>query len=308
MDQIDAHPEITPDILCIQIEEFLSIKLQELRKQGILIGISGGLDSAIVAYLSTRAIGPEKVRLLYLPDRDSKAVHRQHAQLAARELGIALEVRDITPILNEMGNYKLLPISPIPGQAMRALIIRFGKSVLGFGSRSSVLQARLNAEPNSLVAKGNAYAMTKHRLRMLLLYQQAEIYNLMVVGAANKTELMTGTFSQWGCDHCADVMPIIHLYRSQLYPIARYLHIPNVIIEKAADPDIIPGVNDKEALLGSFLETDRFLIDLEKGTSRDQLIQRYGAEAVDRIVNLVELSRPMRESPYKMNKSRATHS
>jgi NAD+ synthase len=140
--------------------------------------------------------------------------------------------------------------------------------------------------------------MSKHRLRMLLLYQQAEISNLMVVGAANRTELMTGTFSQWGCDQCADVMPLIHLYRSQLYPLARYLQLPKVIVEKAADPDIMPGVDDKEALLGSFLEADRILIGLEKGVGRQELSRSYGVAAVDQIVSLVELSRPMRESPY----------
>ena len=109
---------------------------------------------------------------------------------------------------------------------------------------------------------------------------------------------MTGTFSQWGCDQCADVMPLVHLYRSQLYPLASYLHIPKVIIEKAADPDIIPGVHDKEELLGSFVEADRILIGLEEGISREELIQSCGAEAVDLIISLVELSRPMRESPY----------
>jgi NAD+ synthase len=134
---------------------------------------------------------------------------------------------------------------------------------------------------------------------MLLLYQQAEISNLMVVGAANRTELVTGTFSLWGCDHCADAMPLIHLYRSQLYPLAAYLHLPRAIVEKAADPDIMPGLDDKEELLGSsFLEADRVLIGLENGLSRKDLIRSFGVEAVDRIVSLVELSRPMRESPY----------
>ncbi|MCJ7706649.1 MAG: NAD(+) synthase, partial [Anaerolineales bacterium] len=298
MDRIGNHLEIEPETICLQIEKLLSLKLRELGKQGIVIGISGGFDSAIVAYVSGKAIGHDKVRLLYLPDRDSKAIHRQHAQLIANELGIALEVRDITSILDEMGIYELLPISALPGQLIREVAARFGKTLLGLGSGSSILEARFHPEPNSLVAKANAYAMSKHRLRMLLLYQQAEIFNLMVVGAANRTELMTGTFSQWGCDQCADVMPLIHLYRSQLYPLASYLHLPKTIVEKPADPDFIPGLDDKEELLGSFVEADRILIGLEKGVGREELIQSYGAEAVDQIVSLVELSRPMRESPY----------
>ncbi len=298
MNPIDTRLEIEPEPACQQIEEFLRLKCDELGKQGILIGISGGLDSAIVAYLSARAIGHDKVRLLYLPDRDSRPIHHQHAQLIANELEIALEVRDITSVLNEIGIYKLLPISARPGQATRIWMARLGETLLDPGSGGSVLKERFHPQPNSLIAKGNAYGMSKHRLRMLLLYQQAEIFNLMVVGAANRTELMTGTFSQWGCDQCADVMPIIHLYRSQLYRLASYLCIPKVIIDKAADPDIVPGVHDKEELLGSFAETDCVLVGLEEGASKEELIQSCGAEAVDWIVSLVELSRPMRESPH----------
>jgi NAD+ synthase len=298
MDRIGNHMEIEPQATCLQMERFLRGKLQELGKQGILIGISGGFDSAIAAYVSCKAIGHDHVRLLHLPDRDSKAVHCQHAQLVANELGIALEVRDITSILDEIGIYELLPISALPGQLIREVTARLGKTLLGIRSGSSILEARFRPEPNSLVAKANAYAMSKHRLRMLLLYQEAEVFNLMVVGAANRTELMTGTFSQWGCDHCADVMPLIHLYRSQLYPLASYLHLPKTIVEKAADPDFIPGIHDKGELLGSFVEADRILIGLESGLSREELKESHGAEAVDQIVSLFELSRPMRESPY----------
>ena len=301
MDRINNHLEIEPEAVCRQIEEFLKLKLLEMGKQGAIIGISGGLDSAIAAYVLVKAIGQNKVRLLYLPDRDSKPIHRQHAHLIAKRLGIALEVKDITSILDEMGVYQLLPIGAIPGRQIRDVTVRLGRSLLGLGSGASILKARFRPEPNSLVAKGAAYAMSKHRLRMLLLYQQAEVFNLLVVGAANRTEYRTGTFSQWGCDHCADVMPLIHLYRSQLYSLASYLHVPKEIVEKEADPDFFPGLDNKEELLGSFLEADRILFGLEKGASRGELIQSYGAEAVDQIIDLVELSRPMRESPYAVN-------
>jgi NAD+ synthase len=233
MDRLSNYLAIEPETVCLQIEKFLRLKLQQLGKQGIIIGISGGFDSAIAAYVAVKAVGCDKVRLLNLPDRDSKAIHRQHAQMVAHELGVALEIKDITSLLDEMGVYQLLPISIIPGQRIRDLIARVGKSLLGLGSGGSILEDRSCPKPNSLVAKGNAYAMAKHRLRMAALYQQAEIYNLMVVGAANKTELVTGTFTQWGCDQCADVMPLIHLYRSQLYPLASYLQLPRPIIEKA---------------------------------------------------------------------------
>lgn len=300
MERTDDHLLIDPGSSCKRIEEFLRRKLSELGKEGILLGISGGFDSAVAAYVSVRAIGREKVHLLNMTERDSKDVHRKHARLVADELGIALEERDMTPILETMGTYKLLPISDIPGAPVREVMLRFGKMLLSLGSGVSILEARLRPEPNSLVAKGNAYAMSKHRLRMVLLYQRAEISNLMVVGAANRTELMTGTFSRWGCDQCADVMPLIHLYRSQLHQLAAYLGMPRGIVEKAADPDILPGLDDKEALLGSFLEADQILMGLDKGKGREALVRSYGEKPVDHILSLVELSRPMRESPYTL--------
>lgn len=296
-DQLDVNPESA----CRQMEQFLRRKLEELGKDGLLIGLSGGFDSTLAAYVSVRAVGKGRVRLLNLPERDGKAVHRRHAQLVAEELGAALEVRDITPILEQMGVYDLLPLSGMPGNLIQEVMVRYGRILLGLGSGSDVLEARFHPEANSLVARWHAYAMSKHRLRMVLLYQQAEILNLMVVGAANRTELLTGTFSQWGCDQCADAMPLIHLYRSQLHQLAEYLGMPPAILEKAADPDILPGLDDKEELLGPFLEVDQILLGLERGVSREALIQSYGEESVDHIMSLVELSRPMRESPYTLD-------
>jgi NAD+ synthase len=298
MDWIPDCLNIDPPGTCLQIEELLRHKLQQMKRDGAIIGLSGGLDSAVVSYISAKALGQEKITLYYLPDRDSKAIHRQHAGVIAEELGVDLQTRDITPLLEPMGIYGLLPIGFMPGRTFRQAAVKLGKSLADPGRPRDLLATRFRPTANSLVAKGNAYAMVKHRLRMVLLYYQAEILNLMVVGAANRTELLTGTFSMWGCDHCADVMPIIHLYRSQLAPIAEYLQVPEMIRSKPADPDILPGVDNKEELLGSFLEADQILWGLENGVDRDELIQRFDRDLVEHIENLRELSRPMRESPY----------
>ncbi len=291
---------IDPAAASQEIQQFLRRKLRELGKAGILIGLSGGLDSAVAAYLSVAAVGPENVRLLNLPDRDSKPRHRRDAQLVAREVGVRLQVRDLTPLLEAMGIYDLLPVSTLPGRALREIGARVGRKLLKLGPDASVLEARFRAEPNSFVSKGIAYAMAKHRLRMLLLYQQAEVEQLLVVGAANLTEFMTGTFSLWGCDHCADAMPLLHLYRTQLVVLAQHLGLPDQLLAKAADPDLIPGLDDKEKLLGSFLQTDRVLLGLAGGESQAELRLRYGEALVGQVLELVELSAPMRASPYHL--------
>lgn len=95
-------------------------------------------------------------------------------------------------------------------------------------------------------------------------------------------------------------MPLIHLYRSQLEALAEYIQVPDSIRTKAADPDVIPGIDDKGILLGSFAIADRILNGLEMKVDQDQLFYEYGEENVERIMSLWELSKHMRESPYQI--------
>jgi NAD+ synthase len=300
MNNIQAHLHIIPEEVCDQIEDFLKSQLETLGRSGILIGISGGLDSALALYLSVRGVGKERVRAYYLPEHDSKPLHRKHAQWIAHELGIRMDIIDLTPILKTIGVYRLLPIRFLPTRRLKSTLVRFGRRLTESGEPEDLLQERFRGKPNSLISKGNAYASIKHRMRMVLLYYHAEIHNLMVVGAANKTEWLTGTFSKWGVDQCADVMPILHLYRSQLMSIAEYLDIPEEIRSKAADPDVLPGLDDKERLLGSFQVTDQILWGLEHGLSQEDLATQFGEKIFDRILGLWESSRHMRQSPYRM--------
>lgn len=108
---------------------------------------------------------------------------------------------------------------------------------------------------------------SKHRVRMAKIYQVADVQNLMVVGAANRTEWMTGNFCQWGIDHCADVMPI---------------------------------EDDKGKLLGGFQLLDGILSDMEAGMPLEQLNQSYDPSLVQRAMLMNKYSRHMRESPYHL--------
>ena len=287
-------------MVCREIETLLQNTLKKLKRDGAVVGVSGGLDSAVTASLAVRATGAEKVHLLNLPERDSQPIHQAHAKQLAERLGVRLTVKPITKILRAAGTYKLLPLRFLPGRKLRAWLVEFGRSKLLADQREEILTERFKAEGNTLASKTVAYVFTKHRIRMTVIYQYAEEHNLMVVGAANRTEWLTGTFSQWGVDHCADVMPLIHIYRSQLEQIAEYLQVPEFIRDKPADPDFLPGINDKGALLGSFDLSDQILYGLENDVAVDELNQAYGKENAEKIVHLRELSAYMREAPYRM--------
>jgi NAD+ synthase len=286
--------------ICSNIETFIDETMSKLNREGAVMGLSGGLDSAVTATLTVRSIGANKVHLLNLPERDSKPIHQHHAKLLAKKLGVKLKTKSITPILRASKTYRLLPIHLIPFRKLRGKIIEYAKARFFENTSDKILEARLKPEGNSWIAKGNAYAVTKHRMRMIMIYQYADRHNLMVVGAANKTELLTGTFCKWGVDHCADVMPIIHIYRSQLEEIAKHLEIPEVIQNKPPDPDVLPGIPDKEELVGETAVVDQILFSLENNNDLSEFYNLYGKDAVDRIVSLVELSKHMRESPYRL--------
>jgi NAD+ synthase len=283
-----------------RIEDFIRQQLEAYQRKGIAIGLSGGLDSAVTAALAVRAVGAEKVTLVNLPERDSSPVHQRHARIFAKHLGAPLEVIPITPTLRAAGTYRLLPLRFVPGRELRGKLVSWAKTRFLRRNEDSLLADRLRPPENEFVARGNAYAIAKHRMRMVRLYQFAETHHLMVAGAANRTEWLTGTFSKWGIDHCADVMPIVHLYRSQVENMGAALALPDYLLNKPADPDVIPGVNDKAALLGDFETVDRILAGLELGLSPQALSTVYPEETVSRLVELLALSRHMRESPYSL--------
>ncbi|QEE15139.2 NAD(+) synthase [Promethearchaeum syntrophicum] len=300
MDDISQIRKLDLPELCKTIEAKIRTTLKNLHRDGAVIGLSGGLDSAIAAKLTVRSLGANKVHLINLPEKDSKKIHRIHAKQFAKHLGIQLNVKPINSILRSTKTYRLLPLRFIPGRKLRTWVVELGRKQFIPKNGESVLIKRLKPKANSWLAKGNAYAIAKHRIRMVVLYQYAEVRNLLVVGAANRTEWLTGTFSKWGVDHCADIMPIMHLYRTQLEQIAEYIQIPDYIRKKAADPDIMPTVDNKGEMLNSFKLTDQILYGMENNIDKSILCQEYGEKNVEQIYSLWKYSQHMRESPYNI--------
>jgi len=270
-DTLKRYLQVEPQSAIRKIEQFLSENLHKLQRDGIILGLSGGLDSAVVAHLCVQAIGKEKVLCLIMPEKDSGKEHLRDALELARTLNVKAKQINITPYLKKFGIYRLFPLRKIPtSPKLKRFFITKGYDFYTHKTGNppfvdSILGIPHATPFSSYLQKGNAYYRLKHRLRMLILYYYAEQENRLVVGTANKTEYSIGFFVKYGCDHAADVMPLLHLYKTQVKTVAKYLNIPPRILNKAPSPDILPGLTDEKALGISYETLDLILVGLEKG-------------------------------------------
>ena len=179
----DLPPELALDLesTCRQIETLLRECHTNLKREGAVVGLSGGLDSAVTAALAVHALGAQQVTALNMPEQDSNPLHKKHARQLAEHLAITFKVKPVTSMLKASGSYRLLPLRFIPLHQWKARLVEFAKARLLKNKEENLLAERLNYQANSWIARGNAYAIAKHRLRMVKIYQYAEVHNLMVV-------------------------------------------------------------------------------------------------------------------------------
>ncbi len=301
--KLKAEMKINPEKVALSLENFIREYTEKLEREGVILGLSGGIDSAVIAALCVRALGPEKTLALIMPEKDSKKEHTKDALNFARELNIEAKFVDITPYLEELGVYKLFPLDKILSSGrLKGAVIRkayhFYERKTGKLPFLESLSGFKDKEFNSYLAKGNAYYRAKHRLRMMLLYLYAELENRLVVGAANKSEYKIGFFIKHGCDDATDIMPLLNLYKTQVRELAQYLNIPARIIKKPPSPDVMPGIVDDEEVIGiSYEKMDLILLALEKGWKLADIVKALGIEEdeVIYVKNLMQKSEHMRK-------------
>ena len=242
-----------------RITRFISQAMDELGKEGAVIGLSGGVDSAVVASLCVRAVTPQKVHGLILPERDSDPKAMEDARDLAQILGIKAEEIDLTPILSALGAYRPIPRIFARPWLVRAIYRRFKKK-----KGVSHLIHSLGPPAERPEFSFASFALPKLRMRMIVLYQRASQLNYAVVGTTNRTEWEIGHYDRYG-DGACDIDPIVHLYKTQVRALARYLGVPHGIIDKPPSPDLIPGITDELALGISYPELDQILVLIDQG-------------------------------------------
>lgn len=218
-----------------------------LHRRGIVVGISGGIDSSVTAALCASAVGPDRVIGLQMPERHSADDTMALSGLVADHLGIPKVLWAITPILEAVGYYAKYD------EAVRSVIPEYGagwksKIVLPSleeGSAYALFSIVASSPEGVLIKKRldlNAYlailAATnfKQRIRKMLEYYHADKHNYAVAGTPNRLEYDQGFFVKLG-DGAADLKPIAHLYKTQVYELARHLGLPDAIISRPPTTD-----------------------------------------------------------------------
>jgi len=222
----------------------------EMKRAGGVVGISGGVDSAVVLALAVRAFGPERVVALIMPEKDSEPVSAQLAQQLAAIFGMVPVVEEITGALEGLRCYqrrddavrRVFPeYDPISGCKMKIglpLNLLDKDTFNAFMLTIVAPDGRVSTKPLpaaeflQIVAASNL----KQRTRMEVLYYHAELRNFAVVGTTNKNEHDQGFFVKYG-DGGVDVMTIGHLYKSQIYQLAEYLQVPEAIRRRPPTTD-----------------------------------------------------------------------
>ena len=229
---------LAPDVLNLdlsqvekRIERFIADYVEKTKTNGVVLGMSGGIDSCTVAALSAKAIGGGRVLGLMLPERETRSAKDiEHATVVAKKFKIKTETIDITPTLQSF--YNSIPIF----------------------------------DPANRLSKGNI----KARTRMIYIYYYANKLNMLACGSSDKSETMMGYFTKWG-DVGGDIHPIMDLFKTQVRELALHMDLPEDIVYKPPTPALWPNQLAEDELGMKYEQLDLILYGLERFMSPDEI-------------------------------------
>ncbi len=244
--------KLTPSILKMNFAEvqqrtcrFIKEYVENAGAKGIVLGLSGGIDSGTIAALSSLAIGGENVQALVLPEQENfNQKDIDDAKVIADQFHIQTQTCDMTDILGAF--YKSIPVF----------------------------------DQTDRLSKGNI----KARTRMIFLYYYANRQQRIVCGSSDKSETMMGYFTKWG-DAAADIAPIIDLYKTQVRMLAEHLGIPKELAQKPSTPGLWPNQLAETELEIKYETLDLILYGLERFMEPQEIATQLNIEkgVVDRV-------------------------
>ncbi|WP_296848797.1 NAD+ synthase [uncultured Methanobrevibacter sp.] len=256
-------PKIDVEKTKNNITEFVQNKVSEANADGLVVGLSGGIDSTVAAFLACEAVGKENVFGVVLPSTTTPTEDKLHGTTIAQLLGINYKEMAIDSILNEF---------------------------------LSVAQLE-----EDILAIGNL----KARIRMSIIYFYANSKNYLVCGTGNKSEILIGYFTKHG-DGACDIEPIGDLYKTDVYELAKYLEIPQEIIDKPPRAGLWNNQTDEDEIGMTYKLLDKILYRfIEKEIDADSIAKELDIEVneVNDIINRVERNQHKTQVPESPKKT-----
>ncbi|MBB1502237.1 NAD(+) synthase [Propioniciclava sp. MC1683] len=300
-----ATLRIDPELETARIAAFLTRYLAATRRRGAVVALSGGIDSSVVAALCVRALGADRVFGLHMPERESSDETLAFSREVSDALGIDSVLEDISPILEAAGCYRrrddaIRLVVPDYGPGHRSKIVLPSVvdsdafrlySVVVLAPDGTTTRHRLTAESYlGIVAATNF----KQRVRKMLEYHHADRVNYVATGTPNRLEYDQGFFVKLG-DGAADVKPIAHLYKSQVYQLAEYLGVPDAVRARPSTTDTYSLPQSQEEFYFSLphQRMDLCLYGLNHGIAVEEVAEAAGldVEQVHRVYRDIEQKR-----------------
>jgi len=260
-------PDFDADVFIEKACRFIQEKVETSNSNGVVIGLSGGIDSTVVAGLAVKALGANNVKGFVLPSTSTSDEDLFDAELVKTGLDIECDFISIDDFVENF--------------------------------LSSCSNEKLPDEYKEI-----ALMNVKPRMRMTILYYYAAIYNSLVIGTGNKTEIQLGYFTKYG-DGGVDLLPIGDLYKQEVKSVARKLNVPESIINKAPTAGLKPNQTDESEIGLSYPIIDRILyLYLEENKSTDEISNLLDIQQnkVEHIIKMVKNSQHKRSTAPILNK------